>query len=436
MLFLDNKSVLCVSGGGNAYILLFACAKGIEMNPGDLAWVLLASSLVMLMTPAVGLFYGGMVRRKNVLSTIMMSFTALILVTIQWVIVGYSLAFGPDIGHWIGSLDWFGLAGVSMHQPSAYATTIPHLAFMLFQMKFAIITPALITGAFVERIRFSAFIIFTLLWTTLVYDPVAHWVWGVGGWLRNLGALDFAGGTVIHITAGAAALAVALVIRKRKGYGRIAMEPANVLLTLLGAILLWFGWFGFNGGSALAANGLAVHALVTTNIAAAAAALMWMLLSWRRSRPSVIEVATGAVAGLVAITPACGYVGVSAALVIGAVASVIAYYCIRWRNHMQIDESLDVWACHGMAGTWGALATGLFACKAINPAGGDGLFYGNPSLFGVQLISVLVAWAFSFTATYLLALGLNRWHGLSVGIPEEEVGLDMSQHGEEVYNTL
>jgi ammonium transporter, Amt family len=406
------------------------------MNPGDLAWVLLASSLVMLMTPAVGLFYGGMVRRKNVLSTIMMSFTALILVTIQWVLVGYTLAFGPDTGHWIGSLDWFGLAGVSMHQPSAYAVTIPHLAFMLFQMKFAIITPALITGAFVERIRFSAFIIFTLLWTTFVYDPVAHWVWGVGGWLRNLGALDFAGGTVIHITAGAAALAVALVIRKRKGFGRVAMEPANVLLTLLGAILLWFGWFGFNGGSALAANGLAVHALVTTNIAAAAAALMWMLLSWRRSRPSVIEVATGAVAGLVAITPACGYVGVPAALIIGAVASVIAYYCIRWRNHMQIDESLDVWACHGMAGTWGALATGLFACKAINPAGGDGLFYGNPSLFGVQLLSVLVAWAFSFTATYLLALGLNRWHGLSVGIPEEEVGLDMSQHGEEIYNTF
>jgi Amt family ammonium transporter len=403
------------------------------MDTGDLSWVLLASSLIMLMTPAVGLFYGGMVRRKNVLSTIMMSFTALILITIQWVLFGYSLAFGPDIGHWIGSLAWAGLTGVSMSQASAYAATIPHLAFMLFQMKFAIITPALITGAFVERMRFSSFIIFTLLWSTLVYDPVAHWVWGVGGWLRNLGALDFAGGTVIHITAGAAALAVALIIRPRKGYGRLAMEPGNVLLTLLGAILLWFGWFGFNGGSALAANGLAVHAIVTTNIAAAAAALMWMILSWRRSRPSVIEVATGAVAGLVAITPACGYVGVPAAIAIGAVASLVSYACIRWRNRLNIDESLDVWACHGMAGTWGALATGLFASKAVNPAGADGLFYGNASLFGIQLLSVLVAWMFSFAATYGIARLIDAWRGLGVGIPEEEVGLDMSQHGEESY---
>lgn len=403
------------------------------MDTGDLSWVLLASSLIMLMTPAVGLFYGGMVRRKNVLSTIMMSFTTLILITIQWVLFGYSLAFGPDIGHWIGSLDWAGLTGISPNQPSPYATTIPHLAFMLFQMKFSIITPALITGAFVERIRFSSFIIFTLLWSTLVYDPIAHWVWGVGGWLRNLGALDFAGGTVIHITAGAAALAVSLVIRQRKGYGRLTMEPGNVLLTLLGAILLWFGWFGFNGGSALAANGLAVHAIVTTNLAAAAAALMWMILSWRRSRPSVIEVATGAVAGLVAITPACGYVGVSAAIATGAVASLVSYACIRWRNKLKIDESLDVWACHGMAGAWGALATGLFASKAVNPAGADGLLYGNASLFGVQLLSVLVASVFSFVATYLIARLIDGWRGLSVGIPEEEVGLDISQHGEESY---
>ncbi len=406
------------------------------MDTGDLAWVLLASSLIMLMTPAVGLFYGGMVRRKNVLSTIMLSFTALVVVTIQWVLFGYSLTFGPDVGHFIGDLSWFGLDTVGDAPYPDYAKTIPHLAFMLFQMKFAIITPALISGAFVERIRFSSFIIFTLLWTTLVYDPLAHWVWGVGGWLRNLGALDFAGGTVIHISAGVAALAMALVIRPRKGFGRVPMEPSNVLLTLLGAILLWFGWFGFNGGSALAANGLAVHALVTTNIAAAAASLAWMALSWRRSRPSVIEVATGAVVGLVAITPACGYVGVPAAIMIGTIASIVAYYCIQLRQRLKIDESLDVWACHGMAGTWGAIATGLFASKAINPAGADGLFYGNPYLFYVQILSVLVAWGFSFVATYLIAQLIDKTRGLSVGIREEEVGLDISQHGEELYTGL
>jgi len=406
------------------------------VNAGDLTWVLLSSSLVMLMTPAVGLFYGGMVRRKNVLSTIMLSFTALILITLQWVLFGYSLSFGPDIGHWIGSLDWFGLNNVSRELPAEYAPTIPHLAFMLFQMKFAIIAPALISGAFVERIRFSGYIVFLLLWSTLVYDPVAHWVWGVGGWLRDLGALDFAGGTVIHVTAGASALAVALVIRKRKGYGRISMEPGNVLLTLLGAILLWFGWFGFNGGSALAASGLAVHAIVVTNVATAAAALMWMILGWRRSRPSVIEAATGAVAGLVAITPACGYIDIFSAIITGVVASIVAYTCIRLRNAWKIDESLDVWACHGMAGTWGALATGLFASKAINPAGADGWLHGNPKLFFVQLISVVVATAFSFSMTYLIAKLINHYGQLSVGLAEEEVGLDISQHGEELSMVL
>lgn len=406
------------------------------MNTGDLAWVLVASSLIMLMTPAVGLFYGGMVRRKNVLSTIMLSFTVLIVITLQWVLFGYSLTFGPDVTHVIGNLDWFGLAQVGDATFPAYAQTIPHLAFMLFQMKFAIITPALITGAFVERIRFSSFIIFTLIWTTLVYDPFAHWLWGEGGWLRNLGALDFAGGTVIHITAGVAALAMALVIRQRKGYGRVSMEPSSVLLTLLGAILLWFGWFGFNGGSALGANGLAVHAIVTTNIAAAAAAITWMALSWRHSRPSVIGVATGAVVGLVAITPACGYVGVPAAIIIGTVGSIISYYCIQWRNRLGIDESLDVWACHGMAGTWGAVATGIFASKTVNPAGNDGLLYGNVHLFQVQILSVLVAWVFSFTATYVIAKIIDQTRGLSVGSHEEEVGLDIAQHGEEIYAGL
>ncbi len=406
------------------------------MNNGDLAWVLIASSLIMLMTPAVGLFYAGMVRRKNVLSTLMLSFSVLVIITLQWVLFGYSLAFGPDINHLIGGLQWVGLNGVGLEPFVEYAKTIPHLAYMLFQMKFAIITPALIAGAVVERVRFSAFLIFCLIWTTLVYDPMAHWVWGVGGWLRNMGALDFAGGTVIHITSGVAALALALVIRPRKGFGKVSMEPSSVLLTLLGAILLWFGWFGFNGGSALASNGTAIYAMVTTNVAAAAAALTWMILNWRNSRPSVIGIATGAVVGLVAITPACGYVNIPSALIIGIIGSLVSYYCIQLRNKLNIDESLDVWACHGMSGTWGAIATGIFASKAINPAGADGLMYGNVHLFGVQLLSVLIAWVFSFSATYLIARIIDRVWGLSVGLPEEEVGLDISQHGEEVYAGL
>ena len=402
-------------------------------NPGDIAWVLVASSLIMLMTPAVGLFYGGMVRRKNVLSTIMMSFSVLVLITVQWVLFGYSLAFGPDMGHLLGSLDWVGLYGIGLKPEPHYAPGIPHLAFMLFQMKFAVITPALISGAFVERIRFSSFLIFCLLWTTLVYDPMAHWMWATDGWLHNLGALDFAGGTVIHIMSGVAALSMALVIRKRKGFGQIPMEPNNVLLTLIGVVLLWFGWFGFNGGSALAANGTAVYAIVTTNVAAATGALCWMFLNWRHSRPSVIGVATGAVAGLVAITPACGYVDTPAAMLIGGVAAMVSYYCIKLRNRLNIDESLDVWACHGMAGTWGAIATGIFASKAVNPAGADGLLFGNAHLFWAQIVSVVVAWVFSFVMTYALATVINKWQGLAVGPAEEEVGLDIAQHGEEVY---
>ncbi len=406
------------------------------MNTGDIAWVLIASSLIMLMTPAVGLFYGGMVRRKNLLSTIMLSFSVLILITLQWVLFGYSLSFGPDIGHIIGGLQWLGLKGVGWEPNTDYAATIPHIAFMLFQMKFAIITPALISGAFVERIRFSSFLIFVLLWSTLVYDPMAHWIWGVGGWLKNLGALDFAGGTVIHITSGVAALAMALVIRKRKGFGKVTMEPNSIPLTLFGTILLWFGWFGFNGGSALAANGLAVHAIVTTNVAAAAGALTWMIIGWQKSRPSVIGVATGAVVGLVAITPACGFVDAISAIVIGATASAISYFFIQLRNRLNIDESLDVWACHGMAGTWGAIATGIFASKAINPAGADGLLYGNVHLFLVQLASVVVAWVFSFTMTLLIAKAIDMTRGLSVDEHAEEVGLDISQHGEEAYASI
>jgi ammonium transporter, Amt family len=407
-----------------------------NINPADVAWLLCASSLVMLMTPAVGLFYGGMVRRKNLLSTVMLSFSALVLMTLQWVLFGYSLAFGPDVGHVIGGLDWLGLNGVGLLPFDAYSKTLPHLAYMMFQMKFAIIAPALITGAFVERIRFSSFLVFTLIWSTLVYVPLAHWIWGTGGWLKNLGALDFAGGTVIHISAGVAAMAVAMVIRPRAGFNTVPFEPNSIPLTLLGAVLLWFGWFGFNGGSALAANGIAVQAIVTTNVATAAAALTWMGLSAREGRPNVIGVATGVVVGLVAITPACGYVDIPSSILIGVVGAAISYYCIQLRNRWGIDESLDVWACHGMAGTWGALATGLFASKAVNPDGANGWLHGNPDLFWAQLMSVAVAWVYSFGVTYAIAWTIDRWRGLSVKPHEEDVGLDIAQHGEEAYGLL
>lgn len=326
-----------------------------QIDTGDTAWVLMSAGLVMLMIPAVGLFYGGMVRRKNDLSTIMFSFAILALISIQWVLFGYSLAFGPDRGGIIGGLDWLGLNGVGQDPNADYAATIPALAYMIFQAMFAIITVALITGAFVERIKFSAFMVFAFLWATLVYDPIAHWVWGTGGWLRNLGALDFAGGTVVHISSGISALAIAFVIGARKGFGKHPMEPHNIPMSILGAVLLWFGWFGFNGGSAVASGGLAASAFVVTNTAAAAAALMWTILSWHHKRPSVIGTATGAVVGLVAITPASGFVTPMAAIVIGAVASVFSYYAMLFRMKRNVDESLDVWACHGIGGTGGQL---------------------------------------------------------------------------------
>jgi Amt family ammonium transporter len=402
------------------------------INSGDTAWILISTALVILMTPAVGFFYGGMVRKKSILSTIMMCFAALFLISIQWVLIGYTLAFGPTKGGLIGGLNWLGLLGVGQAPNVDYAATIPALCFMMFQAAFAIITPSLIVGAFVERIKFASFLIFTGLWATLVYDPVAHWVWGVGGWLRVMGALDFAGGTVVHVTAGFSALAIALVIGKRIGYGKDNMEPSNIPLVVLGAVLLWFGWFGFNGGSALAANGLAVSAVVVTNTAAAAAALMWMLLSWLHRRPSVLGVATGAVVGLVAITPASGFVGPLSAIAIGGIASVISYYMIVLRMHFRIDESLDAFACHGMGGAWGAIATGIFANKTINPAGANGLLFGNPGLVGTQLLAVAVTAAFAFTVTYVLATLIDLLVGLRVTENEELVGLDISQHAESV----
>jgi Amt family ammonium transporter len=404
------------------------------INSGDTAWLLVCCSLVLLMTPALALFYGGMVRRKNVLSTLTLSFAFMLLVGVQWVLYGYSLAFGRDIGGLIGGLNYLGLAGVGAAPNPDYAKTIPHGLFAAFQMMFAVITPALITGAFVERVRFKSFLLFGLIWVTLVYDPLAHWVWGKGGWLNSLGVLDFAGGTVVHVAAGYSALAFALVIGPRKGFGKFPMEPHNITLTLLGAGLLWVGWFGFNAGSALAANGVAVNALLTTNTAAATAGLVWMILGWLDGRPSPLGIATGMVVGLAAVTPASGFVTPRAALVIGAVAAPLCYYAIRFRQNRGWDESMDVWACHGMASSWGMLATGLFATLAVNAAGANGLFFGNPTQLALQALATVVTMVFAFGMTFGIAKILDMSIGLKVSPMEEEVGLDISTHGERAYS--
>ena len=404
-----------------------------KINAGDTAWVLASAALVMLMTPALGFFYGGLVRRKNVLSTIMHSFFILCLISVQWVLVGYSLAFGPDHGHVIGGLEWFGLNGVGA-LPSPYAPTIPHQAFMVFQMMFAVITPALITGAFAERKRFKAFVIFSLLWATLIYDPIAHWVWSSGGWLHNLGALDFAGGTVVHISSGVSALVAALVLGHRLGFGKERMEPHDNTMMVLGAGLLWFGWFGFNAGSALTAGALATNAFVVTNTAAAMGALTWMTASWwRNGQPSVIGAAAGAVAGLVAITPASGYVNVMGSLVIGFGAGTVCYLAVHLRERVRVDDALDVFAVHGVGGTFGALATGIFATVAINSGGANGLIYGNPKQLGIQAIAVAASWAWAAVGTFVILKVVNVFVPLRVGEEEEERGLDLTQHGEPAY---
>lgn len=402
------------------------------INSGDTAWVLISTALVTMMTPALAFFYGGMVRRKNILSTLNLSLITMGLISLQWIVIGFSLAFGPSVGGLIGGLQYFGLSGVGEAPSDTYGTTLPFIAFATYQMTFAVITPALITGSFVERVRFKTYIAFALLWATLVYDPVAHWVWAAGGFFYNMGALDFAGGTVVHITAGFSALAFALAIRARRGYGEESIEPHNIPFTVLGAGLLWVGWFGFNGGSALAANGLAVTAVLNTNTAAAAAAVVWMILAWRDQKPSVLGIATGAVVGLVAITPAAGFVTPMASIVIGAIGAPVSYYCIKFIKNRKLDESLDVWGCHGMAGVWGALATGIFASPTINPLG-TGLLYGNPNQFVIQLITVVVAAAFAFGLTFVIAKVLDRVWGLSVSHEEEDLGLDISEHGERAY---
>ena len=404
------------------------------VNTGDTAWILISAALVMLMTPGLALFYGGMVRRKNVLSTIMMSFALLGLVGILWLLYGYSLSFGPDLGGIIGKLDWLGLRGVGQAPSEVYATSVPHLAFMIFQAMFAVITVALWTGGIVERAKFSAFLVLAILWFTVVYCPVTHWVWGQGGWLAKLGCLDFAGGIVVHVNAGMSALALALLLRPRKGFKeREPMEPHNIPMVIIGTGLLWFGWFGFNAGSALTSGGLASSAFVATNASAAAAALTWMILAWIYRRPSALGIATGAVAGLAAVTPAAGFISPLAGIPIGIVASVVCYYCMILRAKRGIDESLDVWAVHGMGGIWGTLATGIFATAAVNAAGVDGLIHGNGMQLAKQLAGAASVAAFAFAATWVLGKIVDLTIGLRVKEEEEVVGLDISQHGERAY---
>jgi len=399
------------------------------INSGDTAWLLTSSALVLAMTvPGLALFYGGMVRRKNALGTIMHSFIALCLISIQWVLWGYSLAFGPDVGKIIGSLSYVGLSGVGQ-EPFG---TVPHLAFMVFQLVFAVITLALITGAFAERMKFSAYIVFGLLWSTLVYDPLAHWVWG-GGWLMSLGALDFAGGTVVHISSGVSALVCAIVLGKRIGHGKEHMPPHNLPLVFIGAGLLWFGWFGFNAGSALAANGLAASAFVATNTAAAAAALAWMFTEWAyRGKPTLLGAASGAVAGLVAITPAAGFVGPISSILIGIGAGVFCYFAVFLKEKLGYDDSLDVFAVHGIGGTWGAIATGLFANPAVNAAG-KGLLFGNPGQLMTQIIAVGATWVLAIVGTFIILKVVDAIVGLRVTEEAERTGLDLSQHNESGY---
>jgi Amt family ammonium transporter len=406
-----------------------------KIDTGDTAWMLTSAALVLLMTPGLALFYGGMVRRKNVLGTIMQSFVIMAVITVQWVLWGYSLAFGPDVGGIIGNLSWFGLRGVGLDPNPDYGATIPHQVFMIYQAMFAIITPALITGAIAERMKFKTFFVFALLWATLVYDPIAHWVWGVGGWIRNLGALDFAGGTVVHISSGISALAAAILVGKRKGYRTELMAPHNLPMTIAGAGILWFGWFGFNAGSAIAAGKLSANAFVVTHIATAGAALSWLFVEWiYKGKPTTLGAASGAVAGLVAITPASGFVGPMSALLIGLGAGILCYFGVITKNRFTYDDSLDVVGVHGIGGTWGALATGLFASKVINDAGGNGLFFGNPSLLGIQVLTVVVTWVYAFAVTFILLKILDWTLGLRVSAEEEETGLDLSQHSETGYN--
>ncbi|MDM7912007.1 MAG: ammonium transporter [Methanotrichaceae archaeon] len=399
------------------------------INSGDTAWVLASTALVMLMTPGVGLFYGGLVRSKTVVSMIGLSFLAFALASIQWILFGYSLAFGMDVSGIVGSFNYIAMNGVGMGE-APLAPNIPAMIYAAFQLVFAAVTLAILTSAVAERVKLSSFIVLALLWTTLVYDPLAHWVWA-GGWLAQMGALDFAGGTVVHISSGFSALAIALVIGKRMGFGSYVMEPHNIPMAMIGAGLLWFGWFGFNSGSALGANGLAASAFMVTNTSAAAGALTWLFASWLKGKPSALGMVSGAIAGLVAITPAAGYVDNTAAIVIGAVAGVLCYSALLLRVSSGLDESCDAWAVHGMGGLWGAIATGIFANPAVNSY--SGLLYGNFGQFTTQIVAACAALVYAFVLTFVLAKAVDAIMGLRVSEDEEYVGLDIAQHGEKAY---
>jgi ammonium transporter, Amt family len=409
------------------------------MDSGDTVWVLASAAMVFLMTPGVALFYGGMARRKNILSILMQCFIVMCLIGVQWVIYGYSIAFGPDIGHGIiGSLDWAGLKSIGLGPHPDYGSTIPHPAFMIFQAMFAVLTPALIVGAVAERIRFSAFTVFMLLWATFVYDPIAHWVWATGGWLKKLGALDFAGGIVVHVSSGISALVMAVLIGKRLSFDKQAFAPHNLPITVLGGGLLWFGWFGFNAGSALAAGGIAANAFMTTNISAAAAGLTWALIEWQQQgAPTVLGIVTGAVAGLVSITPACGFVGPLSAIAIGILGGILSYLAVTaLKPKVGYDDSLDVFGVHGIGGMWGTLATGLFAQEAINETGSNGLFFGNAALFLIQGLYLLVCLAYAAAMTWMLFVLVDALVGMRVTREDEMVGLDLAQHHEAAYTVL
>ncbi|MGA3279718.1 MAG: ammonium transporter [Smithella sp.] len=409
------------------------------MNSGDTAWVLVSTAFVLLMTmPGLAFFYGGLVRRKNVLSILMQCFIILCVISIQWVLFGYSLAFGPDFHGIIGNLSWAGLNHVGATPNPDYAATIPHSVFMAFQMMFAVITPALIIGAYAERVKFSAFLIFTILWATFVYDPLAHWVWGAGGWIKSLGALDYAGGIVVHVSSGISALVLAVVLGKRVGYNHKPIRPHNLPFTVLGAALLWFGWFGFNAGSALAADGIAGNAFVTTNTATAAAGLAWALIEWwHNGSPTVLGVATGAVAGLVAITPACGFVNPMNAMFIGIIVAMVCYVAVAIiKGKLGYDDSLDTFGVHGVGGTVGTIATGIFAEKAVNATGNNGLLFGNAHQLLVQCIMWVVAVVFAVVMTYILYKIVDAIIGMRVEEKNEIVGLDLTQQSEAAYTVI
>jgi Amt family ammonium transporter len=405
------------------------------IDTGDTAFIIAAAGLVLLMTPGLALFYGGMVRSKNILGTILQSFIMISVISLEWVYIGYSMSFGPDVGGFICDLSWFALNTVTSEPSANYATTIPQNVFMIYQCMFAIITPALITGAFAERMRFGPFLVFSLLWTILVYNPVCHWIWGVDGWLGSKGVLDFAGGLVVHLTSGAAALAAVFIIGPRKGYGKDSFMPHNLPMTLLGTGLLWFGWFGFNGGSALAANGIAANALVATHLGGMAGMAMWTFIEWRhRGKPTTLGAASGAIAGLATITPAAGFVGPNAAILIGFLAGAGCYYGITLKGRFGYDDSLDVVGIHGLGGIIGTICLGIFASTAINPGGADGLLAGNPAFLGIQLFGVLVVGAYAFILSWVLLKAVDVIMGLRLELDSEVSGLDLSEHSETAYS--